>query len=94
MNHHPMSAVLCLAAAVISVSSYAGDHRTTSRAHRHAESGMQRVTVLAQAGEPGHGWQYFTDTRAGRAVVISPGGNYYYSHGEGLTLVFKASEAA
>jgi hypothetical protein len=51
---------------------------------------MQAVAVASQAGEPGHGWQYFRDARRGRAVVISPDGDYYYSRGEGLALVHKA----
>ena len=47
-----------------------------------------------RAGEPGHGWQYFSDVRRHRAVVISPDGDYYYSRGKGLELVFKASGSA
>lgn len=94
MNLSNIGVVLCLAATATSFSAYAGDHRKESRRNRHVESGMQIVAVRAKFGEPGHGWQYFTDARAGRAVVISPSGNYYYSHGEGLKLVFKASDAA
>jgi hypothetical protein len=55
---------------------------------------MRAVAITAKAGEPGHGWRYFSDARRSRAVVISPSGDYYYSHGEGLQLVFKASAAA
>ena len=86
---------LSLAAAMIGVSSYAGDHRRESKGHhRHAAAGMQAVSVSPKVGEAGHGWQYFSDARNARAVVISPNGDYYYSHGEGLQLVFKATAAA
>jgi len=85
---------LCLAAGMVSFSSHAGDeHRKASRDDRRLGSGMQAVAVAAQAGEPGHGWQYFRDARGGRAVVISPHGDYYYSRGKGLALVYKASAA-
>ena len=94
MNHRNIGLVLCLAAATISFSSYAGGHRKEARDNRHIGSGMQAVSVGAKGGEYGDGWQYFTDARAGRAVVISPSGDYHYSHGEGLKLVFKATIAA
>ena len=94
MNRSIFGVALCLAAAVTSIPSFAGDHRKGSRDHRHPGSAMRVVTVAANAGEPGHGWRYFSDARRARAVVISPGGDYYYSHGEGLELVYKASAAA
>ncbi|HZD54490.1 MAG TPA: hypothetical protein VE175_15690 [Woeseiaceae bacterium] len=92
MNLSNIGVTLCLAAAVTSISSYAGDHRKESRDNRHHGSAMRAVTVAAKAGEFGHGWRYFSDSRR-RAVVISPSGDYYYSHGEGPELVFKASAA-
>lgn len=94
MNLNSIGITLCLAAATASFSSYAGDHRKASRDTRHAESAMQLVAVDARTGEPGHGWQYFSDVRRHRAVVISPDGDYYYSRGKGLELVFKASGSA
>jgi hypothetical protein len=94
MNLSNIGVAVCLAAAVTSISSYAGDHRKESRDNRHHGSAMQAVTVAAKPGESGHGWRYFSDSRRNRAVVISPSGDYYYSHGEGLELVFKASAAA
>lgn len=84
---------LGLAAATIGLSSHAGDHRKASRDHRPQGPGLQAVAVAPQAGEPGHGWQYFRDARGGRAVVISPGGDYYYSQGKGLALVYRARAA-
>lgn len=94
MNLDSIGIALCLAAATASFSSYAGDHRKASRDTRHAESAMQLVAVDARAGEPGHGWQYFSDVRRHRAVVISPDGDYYYSRGKGLELVYKGAGAA
>lgn len=85
---------LCLAAATIGFSSHAGDdHRKSAPDDLRLGSGMQAVAVAAQAGEPGHGWQYFRDARGGRAVVISPSGEYYYSRGKGLALVYKTGAA-
>lgn len=94
MNLSNIGIALCLAAAGTSISAYAGDHRKELRDNRHHGSAMQAVTVAAKAGESGHGWRYFSNSRGNRAVVISPGGDYYYSHGEGLDLVLKASGAA
>jgi hypothetical protein len=88
-----MGLALCLAAATTGFPSHADDHRPASRDHRRLGSGMQAVAVAAQAGEPGHGWQYFRDARGGRAVVISPGGDYYYSQGRGLSLVYRSRAA-
>lgn len=85
---------LGIAAATIGLAAHAGDHRKASKDPRHAASGMQLVAVSPKAGEPGHGWQYFSDARKSRAVVIHPNGDYYYSRGEGLQLVFKAKAAA
>ncbi|MBS0434727.1 MAG: hypothetical protein JSR75_07520 [Proteobacteria bacterium] len=94
MNTGTIGIALCLAAATASFSSYAGDHRKASRDTRHADSAMQVVAIEAREGEPGHGWQYFSDVRRHRAVVISPGGDYYYSRGKGLELVYKGAGAA
>ena len=50
--------------------------------------------VSPKAGEPGHGWQYFSDARKARAVVISPHGDYYFSRGDGLQLVYESAPTA
>lgn len=84
---------LIFAAALVGVSSQAGEHRRASKEHRQAAAGLQAIAVSPRPGEPGHGWQYFSDARKARAVVISPNGDYYYSRGEGLHLVFKAMPA-
>jgi hypothetical protein len=94
MNLSNIGVALCVAAAATAVSSYAGEHRKESRDNRRHATQMQVIAVSASAGEPGHGWQYFSDPRTSRAVVISPSGDYYYSHGAGLQLVFKGSGAA
>ncbi|MDZ5455215.1 hypothetical protein [Azohydromonas lata] len=52
-----------------------------------AKLGMQAVPTSTGPGEPAHGWRYYTDAPAGRAVVISPQGEYFLSRGEGLRLV-------
>lgn len=82
---------LGVAAATISLAAHAGDHRKASKEHRRAASGMQVVAVSPKPGESGHGWQYFSDSRQARAVVISPNGDYYYSRGHGLQLVHKSA---
>ena len=85
---------LGIAAATIGLTAHAGDHRKASKEHRNAAVGMQVVAVAPQAGEPGHGGQYFSDPRKARAVVISPKGDYYYSRGRGLQLVYKSAPTA
>lgn len=55
--------------------------KATADSFDHA---MQAVQHDAAAPAPGHGWRYFTDPAARRAVVISPQGDYYYSRGKGL----------
>lgn len=90
---HP-GLTLCLLAAASGLSACAGDERTPSRDPHPSSSTLQMVAVAAQPGEPAHGWQYFSDVHGGRAVVISPNGDYYYSHGEGLERVFKANRGA
>jgi hypothetical protein len=94
MNFTLIGTSLCLAAATASVSSLADEHRKTSREDRQQASEMQAVPVAAKDGEPGHDWQYFSDARMSRAVVISPGGDYYYSRGAGLQVVYRASPGA
>ncbi len=65
------------------------EHERATRERRGGgfDHGMQAVSIGAGAGEPGHGWRYFSDPAACRAVVINPQGEYYYSRGEGLGLV-------
>lgn len=72
-----------------STSSLADDREQDRRAGTGAgfDRGMQAVPTIAGPGQPGHGWRYFCDPAAGRAVVISPQGEYYLNRGEGLSLV-------
>ena len=58
------------------------------------DQGMRVVPHNAGPEERAHGWQYFSDPKARRAVVISPQGDYYYSHGKGLRWVAAAQPAA
>ena len=59
-----------------------------------AGQGLQTVSNLAAAGDRAHGWRYFSDPEARRAVVISPQGDYYLSLGHGLRWVAAAPAAA
>lgn len=52
--------------------------------------GMQLVPNDASPRQRSYGWQYFSDSTARRAVVISPQGDYYYSRGKGLKWVAAA----
>lgn len=77
-----------LLAAAVATPSLAGDHGKRTRSSHHGfDHAMQVVPTSTRAGEPGHGWRYFTDPAARRAVVISPQGEYYFSRGKGLRLV-------
>lgn len=83
-----------LAAFALCAGAHAGEHGKLSHEQRAPASRMRVVPVATTPGEPAHGWRYFRDPRHSRAVVISPGGDYYYSHGEGLALVYRAGGGA
>lgn len=81
--------LLALTAATASLAT-AGDHRHHAkpvRADLAFDDGMQVVPTTAGPGEAGHGWQYFSDPAAHRAVVISPQGDYFLSRGKGMRRV-------
>lgn len=88
---------LAMLAAAISTPLVAGDrghdaqrdrqHVTDKRALGGFDHGMKEVPHGASPDTPGHGWRYFTDPAARRAVVISPQGDYYYSRGKGLNWI-------
>ena len=94
MKPSSIAVVLSVAASMMSMPSHADDSRKEAGDSHRLDSGMQAVSIDTTIGQPGHGWRYFVDARKGRAVVISPKGDYFYSHGNGLTLVFKATGAA
>lgn len=98
MRTTTLLATLALLTAAIGTPALAADH-----GHRHHRTqpvsapaddgydhGMQTVPHSAGPREPGHGWQYFSDPVALRAVVISPQGDYYLSRGRGLRWVAAA----
>lgn len=58
-----------------------------ARTDNSAERGMQVVPNPSEPNQRSHGWQYFSDPSALRAVVISPQGDYYFSRGKGLRWV-------
>ena len=94
MKPSSIAVVLSVAATMMSMPSHADDPRKEAGDSHRIDSGMQAVSIDTTIGQPGYGWRYFVDARKGRAVVISPKGAYFYSHGNGLTLVFKAAGAA
>lgn len=63
-----------------------GNDARSARATGH-DHGMQVVANHAAEGARAHGWRYFSDPQARRAVVISPQGDYYLSRGKGLRWV-------
>ena len=93
MKPSSIAVVLGVAAAMMSMPSHADDPRKEEGDSHRIDSGMQAVSNDTMIGQPGYGWRYFVDARKGRAVVISPSGDYFYSHGKGPTLVFKATGA-
>lgn len=94
MKPNYVAVVLGVAVAMASVPSHADDHGKEARRNHQIGSGMQAISNAATIGQPGYGWSYFADARKGRAVAISPSGDYFYGRGDGLTLVFKATGAA
>lgn len=94
MQSTPFLASIALLAAVISTPLLAGgdtqdpqrDRQPVSdqRAADGFDHGMQEVSHDTTPAARAYGWRYFTDPSARRAVVISPQGDYYYSHGKGL----------
>ncbi|QLQ03824.1 MAG: hypothetical protein HZY77_14635 [Thiobacillus sp.] len=89
-----IAGVLSVVATMMSMPSYADNPREEAGDSHRIDSDMQAVSTDATIGQPGYGWRYFVDARKGTAVVISPKGDYFYSHGKGLTLVFKATDVA
>jgi hypothetical protein len=97
MTSTPFLASVALFAAFVGNAALAGedhhdrDRGVPGRAHAHlagtAGQGMLAVANDAGPQQSGHGWQYFSDPAARRAVVISPQGDYYYSRGKGLRRV-------
>jgi hypothetical protein len=83
MKPSSIAVVLSVAATMMSMPSHADDPRKEAGDHR-IDSGMQAVSIDTMIGQPGHGWRYFVDARKGRAVAISPNGDYFYSHGNVL----------
>lgn len=93
MKASAMAILLGVAAAATGISSHADSHGKKGRDTLRSDSGMRIVANPAKRGQPAHRWRYFADKREGRAVVISPAGDYYYSDGDGLSLVHKGTGA-
>ena len=88
-----IAVVLSVAATMMSMPSHADDPRKEAGDSHRINSGMQAVSNDSTIGQPGYGWHYFVDARKGRAVAISPSGDYFYGHGKAPSLVFKATGA-
>lgn len=94
MKSTSLLALLALLAGAMSTPLLAGDCDHDPRRDRQpaadtrAKDGfdysMQAVAHDASPDTPGYWWRYFAAPAETRAVVISPEGNYYYSHGNGL----------
>lgn len=82
-----IAVVLSVAATMMSMPSHADDPRKEARDSHRIDAGMQAVSNDSTIGQPGYGWRYFVDAGKARAVVISPKGDYFFSHGKGLTRV-------
>jgi hypothetical protein len=95
MKPNYVAVVLGVAVAMTSVPSHADDHGKEAHRNHQIDSGLQAISNASTIGQPGYGWRYFADARKGRAVAISPSGDYFYSdgHDQGPTLVFKATGA-
>lgn len=98
MKTTPLLASIALLAATLSTPALAADRaHKPQRDRQHAaqphaadgfDRGMQEVDHGTALDAPAHGWRYFSDPAARRAVVISPQGDYYYSsRGQGLQWV-------
>lgn len=97
MKSTTLVASLAILAATVSTPAAAHDRKqdaqqdrqrvTDKRSKDGFDQGFQEVRHSASQNTPGNGWRYFTDPAGRRAVVISPQGDYYYSHGQGLQWV-------
>lgn len=88
MKSTALIAAIAILAASASTALLAADPQdgraVRTRSDNHA---MQVVQNNAAEGNRAHGWRYFSDPQARRAVVISPQGDYYLSRGKGLRWV-------
>ncbi|TXH63724.1 MAG: hypothetical protein E6Q81_05355 [Thermomonas sp.] len=92
MKSTVLIATIAILAASASTPLVAADRKDLRTAgYDHA---MQEIANTAQPGQSAHGWRYFSDPAAVRAVVISPLGDYYLSRGKGLRWVAGAPSAA
>lgn len=91
MRTSGVAALLGVAAAMAGLPSHADRQDKEARASDRNGAGMQAVANGARKGQPGYRWRYFVDAREGTAVVIGPSGDYFYSDGSGLTLVYKGA---
>lgn len=78
------AAVLASGAGVASAArSEHGSARSHERHAARADAALREVSNASLPDQASYGWQYFSDPRAVRAVVISPSGEYFLSRGDG-----------
>ncbi|MBK7060198.1 MAG: hypothetical protein IPI03_23280 [Rubrivivax sp.] len=69
--------------ALVSGVAVAGSAQAKSGDHKRASPVLQVVSNTSLPGQASYGWQYFSNSRAAHAVVISPSGEYFLSRGNG-----------
>ncbi len=74
---------VAIAAAVLSGAAVARPEQAKAGDHDRAKPALQVVSNISVPGQAAYGWQYFSDPRARRAVIISPAGEYFLSRGAG-----------
>lgn len=72
-----------IATALVSGVAVAGSAHAKSGDHKRASPVLQVVSNTSLPGQASYGWQYFSNSRAAHAVVISPSGEYFLSRGNG-----------
>lgn len=86
MNSTYLVTTIAITAALLSQAAVARSDQTRSgHDSREARPNPVLVTVPNSSSphQASYGWQYFSDPRAARAVVISPSGEYFLSLGDG-----------
>lgn len=78
-----LATAIAIAAVFVSGAAIARSAHAKSGDHDRAKPVLQVVSNISVPGDASYGWQYFSDPRAKRAVIISPAGEYFLSRGAG-----------
>ncbi|WP_025916617.1 hypothetical protein [Herminiimonas sp. CN] len=76
--------LIASAAVIASAAAVAGPDQAQAGDGHRASPMLQVVPNSSRPQDAAYGWQYFSDSRAVHAVVISPSGEYFLSLGDGL----------